>query len=488
MSHRVTVIPGDGVGPEVVRSAVRIIEAARVPIEWEWAEAGAEVFKRGDSSGVPAETRASIEHTHVVLKGPLETPVGFGEKSANVTMRKLFETYANVRPVRELPGVPTRYRGEGVDFVVVRENIEDLYAGIEHMQTPDVAQALKVISRKGSEKIIRYAFEYARREGRLSVTCATKANILKQTEGMFKRVFEEIAPEYPEIEARHLIVDNAAHQMAKDPAQFDIVVMTNMNGDILSDLASGLVGGLGFAGSANFGDEVAIFEAVHGSAPKYAGKDVINPTALILSAVMLLRHIGEPEAAQLVDDAVMATLESGAAMTQDLARQTGGDAAHAASTTAFTDAVIANLGNHPTPIPGRPRREPSSEPRRPRWSYAPETYARIDRVLVGMDVMLESDQTADEVGRTTEALAGDRLRLKMISSRGTKVYPSDEIAAPDDVRWWRLRFVSREGVTVEDADLVGLLGRLSEAGYIWAQVERLQSFDGEAGYTKAQGE
>jgi isocitrate dehydrogenase len=488
MSHRVTVIPGDGVGPEVVRSAVRIIEAARVPIEWEWAEAGAEVFKRGDSSGVPAATRESIERTHVVLKGPLETPVGFGEKSANVTLRKLFETYANVRPVRELPGVPTRYAGEGVDFVVVRENIEDLYAGIEHMQTPDVAQALKVVSRKGSEKIIRYAFEYARREGRLSVTCATKANILKQTEGMFKRIFEEIAPEYPEIEARHLIVDNAAHQMAKDPAQFDVVVMTNMNGDILSDLASGLVGGLGFAGSGNFGDEVAIFEAVHGSAPKYAGKDVINPTALILSAVMLLHHIGEPEAAQVVEDAVMATLESGAAMTQDLARQTGGDAAHAASTTAFTDAVIANLGNHPTPIPGRPRRERSSEGPRARWSYAPETYERIDRVLVGMDVMLESDQNADEIGQTTEALVGDHLRLKMISSRGTKVYPSDEISVSDDVRWWRLRFVARDGVTVDDADLVGLLGRLSTAGYRWVQVERLQSFDGEAGYTKAQGE
>ena len=212
------------------------------------------VFKRGDSSGVPAATRESIERTRVVLKGPLETPVGFGEKSANVTLRKLFETYANVRPARELPGVPTRYAGEGVDMVIVRENIEDLYAGIEHMQTKDVGQCLKLISRKGSEKIVRYAFELARAEGRTKVTCATKANIMKLTEGLFKRVFEQVAEEYPGITAEHLIIDNVAHQFAKAPAQFDIVVTTNLNGDIISDLASGLVGGLGFASSGNYGD------------------------------------------------------------------------------------------------------------------------------------------------------------------------------------------------------------------------------------------
>ncbi|MFI5255451.1 MAG: isocitrate/isopropylmalate family dehydrogenase, partial [Candidatus Limnocylindrales bacterium] len=245
--HRVTVIPGDGVGPEVTRSAVRIIEAAGVAVDWEEADAGAEVFKRGDSSGVPRETRESIERTKVVLKGPLETPVGFGEKSANVTLRKLFETYANVRPARELPGVPTRYSGEGVDLVIVRENIEDLYAGVEYLQTPDVAAGLKIISRKGSEKIIRYAFELARREGRTKVSCATKANIMKLTEGMFKRIFEQMAPEYPGITAEHIIIDNAAHQLVKEPAQFDIIVTTNLNGDIISDLASGLVGGLGFA-------------------------------------------------------------------------------------------------------------------------------------------------------------------------------------------------------------------------------------------------
>ena len=377
--HRVTVIPGDGVGPEVVRSAQRIIAAADVAIDWEAAEAGAEVFKRGDTSGVPQATRDSIARTRVVLKGPLETPVGFGEKSANVTLRKLFETYANVRPARELPGVPTRYAGEGVDMIIVRENIEDLYAGIEHMQTADVAQCLKIITRKGSEKIIRYAFELARREGRRKVTCATKANIMKLTEGLFKRVFEDLSAEYPEIVAEHLIIDNVAHQMAKDPAQFDIIVTTNLNGDIISDLASGLVGGLGFAPSGNYGDDVAIFEAVHGSAPKYAGKDVINPTALILSSLMMLRHLDESDAADRIEDAVLVTLEEGRAVTQDLARQTGGDVERAASTTGFTDAIIANLGRQPTTVPPRHGSErPSGAARpRPRWTYGPERYAAM---------------------------------------------------------------------------------------------------------------
>jgi isocitrate dehydrogenase len=488
-AHHITVIPGDGVGPEVVRSATRIIDAAGVSIDWEEAEAGAEVFRRGDSSGVPHATRESIERTRVVLKGPLETPVGFGEKSANVTLRKLFETYANVRPAREIPGVPTRYSGEGVDFIVVRENIEDLYAGIEHMQTPDVAQALKVISRKGSEKVIRYAFELARREGRSKVSAATKANILKLTEGLFKRTFEDLASEYPDIAAEHLIVDNVAHQMVKNPAQFDVVVMTNMNGDILSDLASGLVGGLGFAASGNYGDDVAIFEAVHGSAPKYAGKDVINPTALILSSTMMLRHIGEPAAADTIENAVYVTLEEGRAVTQDLARQTGGDVEQAASTSGFTDAVISNLGRAPQTRLARKASPPASvPPAPPRWSYAPSVYERIDRVLVGADVMIESDVPLDTLGPALEGLAGDALRLSMISSRGTKVYPMTDIGAGDNVRWYRARFVAREGATVGDGELVALLGRVAGAGHRISQVERLQTLDGEPSYTRAQGE
>jgi isocitrate dehydrogenase len=482
----VTVIAGDGVGPEVTRAAVRIIEAAGAPIDWEEAEAGASVFLKGDASGVPTDTRDSIERTRVVLKGPLETPIGFGEKSANVTLRKLFETYANVRPARELPGVPTRYAGEGIDMIIVRENIEDLYAGIEHLQTADVGQCLKIISRKGSEKVIRYAFELARAEGRSKVTCASKANIMKLTEGLFKRVFEQVAAEYPGINAEHLIIDNVAHQFAKAPAQFDIVVTTNLNGDIISDLASGLVGGLGFASSGNYGDEVAIFEAVHGSAPKYAGKDVINPTALILSSVMMLRHLGEQAAADTIQDAVYATLESGVAVTQDLARQTGGDVEEAASTSGYTDAVIANLGKRPlNPPRGREHRRPATRPTPlPRWSYAPEGYA-TGRQQVGVDVMIESDLDISLLAAELEAEGDRALGLEMVTSRGTKVWPGEPVG--DSVRWYTARYLAPDGREPSDADVLGLLGRIAEHHH-WTQVERLQSFDGEDGFTKAAGQ
>ena len=487
--HRITVIPGDGVGPEVVRSAQRIIAAAGVAVDWEEAEAGAEVFKRGDTSGVPRETRVSIEQTRVVLKGPLETPVGFGEKSANVTLRKLFETYANVRPARELPGVPTRYAGEGVDMIIVRENLEDLYAGIEHMQTPDVAQCLKIITRKGSEKIIRYAFELARREGRAKVTCATKANIMKLTEGLFKRTFEELSSEYPEITAEHLIIDNVAHQMAKNPAQFDVIVTTNLNGDIISDLASGLVGGLGFAPSGNYGDGVAIFEAVHGSAPKYAGKDVINPTALILSSLMMLRHVGESAAAATIEDAVLVTLEEGKAVTQDLARQTGGDVEHAASTTGFTDSVITSLGRHPATVPPRSGAElpAGAAARRSSWAYGALESAAVERRTIGADVFVESWMAPDEAGPALAALAGDVLTLQMVDSRGTMVYPATGLR-PDAVGMLRARFVARaEEGSVSDADLAGLLGRVGEQ-FAWTHVEKLHVFAGEPSFTKAQGQ
>src|SRR5947208_16772621 len=335
----VTLIPGDGIGPECVDSARTIVEAAGAKVAWEVRHAGERVFKQGIASGVPQETIESVRKTRCVLKGPLGTPVGHGEKSANVTLRKHFETYANIRPVRELPGVKTPYSGRGVDLVVVRENVEDLYAGIEHMQTPGVAQCLKLISRKGCEKIVRLAFEFARSEGRKKVACATKSNIMKMTEGLLKRTFEEVAKEYPDIESWHVIIDNCAHQLVKKPEQFDVIVTTNMNGDIISDLTSALIGGLGFAASANIGNDVAIFEAVHGSAPKYAGKNVINPTALILTAVLMLRHLGEFEAAARIEHAVLVTLEEGKVRTGDVVGYDKG-----ASTTAYTDALIANLG------------------------------------------------------------------------------------------------------------------------------------------------
>lgn len=475
----VTLIPGDGVGPEVAAAARRVLDAAGAPIDWDEQAAGAGVFRQGNPTGVPQATIDSITRTRVVLKGPLETPVGFGEKSANVTLRKLFETYANIRPVREFPGVPTPYSGRGIDLVVVRENIEDLYAGIEHQQTPDVAQCLKLISRPGCEKIVRAAFEYARAEGRSGVQRATKANIMKLTEGLLKRVFEEISPEYPEIAAGHIVVDNCAHQLVKRPEQFDVIVTTNMNGDILSDLTSALVGGLGFAPSANIGDGVAIFEAVHGSAPKYAGADTINPTALILSAALMLRHLGDGARADAVEGAVFATL-AGGTRTRDVSGDAG-----SVGTAAFTDSVIANLGAAPTAASARSRRTPSAAPA-PR---SRTTHADVPRRLIGMDLFIESGASPEEIGASVEGLVeGAALRLKMISNRGTKVYPPMG-AMTACVDHWRCRFVARdsEAAEVRDGDLIETIGRVGRV-HRWMHVEKLQEFDGVAGYTRAQGE
>jgi len=475
----VTVIPGDGVGPECVRAAQRIIEASGAAVAWEEYHAGASVFRQGIASGVPRETIESILRTRVVLKGPLETPVGFGEKSANVTLRKLFETYGNIRPVRELPGVPTPYSGRGIDLVVVRENVEDLYAGIEHMQTPGVAQCLKLISDKGCEKIIRLAFEFAISEGRKTVHCATKSNIMKLTEGALKRTFERVSSEYPGIDAQHIIIDNCAHQLVKKPEQFDVIVTTNMNGDIISDLTSALVGGLGFAPSANIGNEVAIFEAVHGSAPKYADKNVINPTAVILSAVMMLRHLGEFDAAAAIEHAILVTLEDGKTRTGDVVGYDKG-----ASTSAYTDAVIANLGRMSERYHVRaykPVKLPQVDP-------APNFVKPQERRVVGIDVFVEAAVSPDELGKSLEHLAaGTPLKLKMISNRGTKVYPATG-GITDCVDHWRCRFILRDpGSNLEDSAVLDLLQRIA-AEQRWMHVEKLQEFDKVAGYTMAQGE
>ncbi len=474
----VTVIAGDGVGPEVVRATQRLIEATGAPIEWEEREAGAAVFRRGLPSGVPDDTITSIMKTRIALKGPLETPVGFGEKSANVTLRKLFETYGNIRPARELPSVPTPYSGRGIDLIVVRENVEDLYAGIEYMQTPGVAETLKLISAKGCEKIVRLAFEVARAEGRKRVHCATKANIMKMSEGTLKRVFERIAPEYPDIEAQHIIVDNCAHQLVRRPEQFDVIVTTNMNGDILSDLTSGLIGGLGFAASSNIGNDAAIFEAVHGSAPKYAGKNTINPTAMILAGVMMLRHLDEFAAAAAIENAVLVTLSEGVA-TRDVV----GDA-NAVGTIEYTDALIANLG----------KRAASGQTRDYKPIKMPQISSAVDfvrpkeRRVVGIDIFIESAQSAEELGPAiTRLVAETPLYLKLISNRGTRVYPPTG-AITDNADHWRCRFLANDDqADLDDATLFDTLQRVS-AHYRWAHTEKLQYFDGAPGFTRDQGE
>jgi isocitrate dehydrogenase len=475
--QKVTLIAGDGVGPEVTTATRRIIEAAGAQIEWEECEAGAQVFKKGLATGVPLETIQSIQRNKIALKGPLETPIGFGEKSANVTLRKLFETYGNIRPVREFPGVKTPYSGRGVDLVIVRENVEDLYAGIEYMQTPQAAMTLKLISRKGCEKIVRLAFEFARSEGRKKVHCASKANIMKMSEGMLKRVFEEIAPEYPDITAKHIIVDNAAHQMVKTPEQFDVIVTTNMNGDILSDLGSALIGGLGFAPGANIGNEVAIFEAVHGSAPKHAGNNVINPIAVLLSGVMMLRHMGEFEAAKSIDNAVLLTLTQGM-----LTRDVVGDA-KGCKTTALTDAIIKNLGK---PYEGWSER-PYKMIQKPQIPRGAQTPPLKERHLIGVDIFIESGATSLELGKSLEKVAeGSPFTLKLISNRGVKVYPSAGVD-PDVVNHWRARFIGRTEADVTEDQILQFLKKVGQE-HMWMHIEKLQTFDGVKAFTKDQGE
>ena len=475
----VTLLKGDGIGPEVVNSAVELIEETGVKLNWEECEAGEKVFKAGLSSGVPQETIDSIAKNKVALKGPLTTPVGYGEKSANVTLRKIFETYGNIRPVRELPGVPTPFQGRGVDLVVIRENVEDLYAGIEYMQTPGVAQCLKIISRKGCEKIARLAFEYARFEGRKRVDCATKANIMKLSEGLLKRTFEDIAPQYPEIHAEHIIIDNCAHQMAKTPESFDVIVTTNMNGDIISDLGSALVGGLGFAPSSNIGSNVAMFEAVHGSAPKYAGKNVINPTALILSAIMMLRHIEEFEAANTMEQALLVTLQDGKTLTQDIV---GKDAA--VTTTEFTNAIKRNFGKT-TDFWAKRDYKPLQMPQVASTVDYVSTKTRTD---VGVDLFIESPLRASELGKSLEELTqGSKYKLKLISNRGVKVYPALSVE-PDLVDHYQCRFIPvNDGDPYESDGFCDLLKRI-ENKHRWMHIEKLQTFDDQEGFSRAQGD
>jgi isocitrate dehydrogenase len=475
---RVTAMPGDGIGPEVFDATRRILAAANAPIEWEIAEAGAAAFKKNIPSGAPRETLDSIAKNGLALKGPLETPVGYGAKSANVTLRKHFELYANIRPVRELPGIKTPFTGRGIDMVIVRENVEDVYAGIEHMQTPDVAQCLKLMTRPGCERIIRAAFGLAMAEDRKKLTCATKANIMKLTEGMMKRVFETVGPEYPGITQDHIIIDNCAHQLVIAPEQFDVIVTSNMNGDIISDLAAGLVGGLGIAPSSNLGDHAAIFEAVHGSAPQIAGKGLANPTALLSAAIMMLRHIGAFEVAATIEQALFITLAEGENLTGDLSPR-----GHGVGTDKFVGQIIDNLGRTSN-LASREYRPLHLTP----WPNLTAHTEPKTRELIGVDVFIESDLSAAELGTSLTKIAeGSALRLDSISNRGVQVWPSTGgqtfLVDHFDCRFMLL--TPAEGNVPQGiADLVGKIGQ----AHAWMHVEKLQRFDGRDAFERPQGE
>lgn len=468
-SKSVTVLSGDGVGPEVMEAAIKLVDATGAKIDWDYQLAGQKAFDSGILTGVTNDALDSISKNKFVLKSPLATPIGHGQKSANVTLRKMFETYANIRPARELPGIEGPFSGRGIDLTVIRENVEDLYAGIENMQTPNVAQCLKLITRLGSQKVSRAAFAYAKAEGYKKVTVATKANIMKLTEGMLKREFEKVANEHPEFTTNHVLIDNAAHQLVVRPEDYQVIVTSNMNGDILSDLASGLVGGLGVAPSANVGNEVQIFEAVHGTAPDIAGKDLANPTAMILSAVMLLRGLNLPAKASALESALYRTLEEGY-KTRDLSP--GSEI----GCKEFTDLVGERIDLSNTPEPQYRSIELSNLTPNEAQTY-PD-----NREQWGVDIFLESVSSPNELGANLSALAEKSgFELVMISNRGTSVWPEAKYL-PALVDHFRCRFKQ-----TENTDLNLLIGSVGEH-YRWMHIEKLEMYDGEEGFTMAQGQ
>ena len=403
--YEITVIEGDGIG-QVVDATLKILSVASPSITWTKCLAGEKAFKDGIASGVPKETLTSIEQTKIVLKGPLTTPVGYGERSANVFLRKHFGLFANIRPVRQYPNIPSIFKDIPIDLIVIRENIEDLYAGIEYNHQPGIAQSIKLISEYGCNHINTFAFEYAQKTNRSSVHCATKANILKTTEGMMKRSFESIASQYPDIKSIHMIIDNCAHQLVINPSQFDMIVCTNMNGDIISDLTSGLVGGLGIAPSANIGNSCAMFEAVHGAAPDIAGKNMANPTAMILSAIMMCRHLGLSDDADTIEHALAQTFNQGK-FTIDLNKDAP------LSTIDFTNEVIKNLGTK------CPEFVPSSFEKIHMPTIEPDPL--VKGKCNGIDIIIVSNETYDTIKKDLDQLIETGFQCKKISNRGKDI-------------------------------------------------------------------
>jgi len=475
----VTVARGDGIGPEIMDATLRILDAAKAPLRYEFIEVGKQVYERGHSSGIEPATWDVIRRNAALLKAPITTPLGGGFKSLNVTIRTMLNLFANVRPSKAYsPYVMSQH--PGIDLVIIRENEEDLYAGIEHQQTPEVTQALKLITRPGSERIIRYAFEYARAYGRRKVTCMTKDNIMKITDGLFHTVFNEVAKEYPDIKAQQMIIDIGAARLAAQPEQFDIIVTLNLYGDILSDIAAQIAGSVGLAGSANIGPKVAMFEAVHGSAPDIAGKGVANPSGLLVAATQMLVHIGAAQTAELIKNAWLTTLEDGI-HTADIYRP--GLSYALVGTDGITQAVIERLGEKPKQL--EPVKYQSSG-----ISVMPSPTRHVTKQLVGVDVFMQWDESgrnpnvlAESVGRATPPA----WHLNMISNRSVKVYPEGlpETYCTDH---WRCRFMPTASGEVRFETVLELLRGLSCAGLDILQTEHLYTFDGVRGYSLGQGE
>ncbi len=478
----ITVAHGDGIGPEIMDATLTVLREAGARLEIETIEIGEAVYQRGQTSGIEPSAWDSLRRTKVFLKAPITTPQGGGFKSLNVTVRKSLGLYANVRPcVSFHPFVSTKH--PVMDVVIVRENEEDLYAGIEHQQTDEVMQCLKLISRPGCEKIVRYAFEYARQNGRKKVTCFTKDNIMKMTDGLFHKVFDEIAAEYPELVNEHWIIDIGAAKLADTPENFDVIVMANLYGDILSDVAAQIAGSVGLAGSSNIGEHGAMFEAIHGSAPRRAGQNLANPSGLLLGSVMMLVHIGQADVAERVHNAWLKTIEDGV-HTYDIYDERVSK--QKVGTKEFAKAVVERLGKRPETLKPVTYNKAVTA-----LKPYQRTAKRAEKKLIGCDVFVHwYGGSSDELAAVLQSKAsGDGVQLTMISNRGLKVWPdgNPESFCTDH---WRCRFKAEaalmDGITHEQ--LVRLLGRVAASGLDFIKTENLYTFDGKLGFTPGQGE
>lgn len=476
---RITVAKGDGIGPEIMNATLEIIKAAGAKIEIDEIEVGEKVYLSGNTSGIASESWDIIRRNKIFLKAPITTPQGGGYKSLNVTTRKFLGLYSNVRPCMSLhPFVETKHLK--MDIVIIRENEEDLYAGIEHQQTDEVIQCLKLISRPGCEKIVRYAFEYAKVYGRKKVTCFTKDNIMKQTDGLFHQVFDEIALEYPEIENEHWIIDIGAAKMADTPEIFDVIVTLNLYGDVLSDIAAQIAGSVGLAGSANIGEECAMFEAIHGSAPRRAGQNMANPSGLLEGAVMMLNHIGQTEIAEKVQNAWLKTIEDGI-HTYDIFKE--GISKQKVGTKEFAQAVITNLGNKPS-ILKEVSFSKDAVLNLPKYVKKPSA----KKELVGVDLFVDWKGTdPDEIAEKMKRIILENINLTMITNRGIKVWPEGfkETFCTDH---WRCRFKPTNGSLMTKGQIIALLSNAQLSKIDVIKTENLYEFDGKAGYSLGQGQ
>ncbi|HXE64249.1 MAG TPA: NADP-dependent isocitrate dehydrogenase [Bryobacteraceae bacterium] len=474
----ITVAYGDGIGPEIMAASLQIIQAAGAELEIETIEIGEKVYLRGNTAGIELDAWESLRRTKVFYKAPVTTPQGGGFKSLNVTARKRLGLYANIRPcVSYHPYIHTKH--PRMNVVIVRENEEDLYAGMEYRLSPEVMECLKLISRPGCEKIVRFAFEYAKQNDRAKVTCFTKDNIMKMTDGLFHAVFDEIGAEYRDLEKEHWIVDIGAAKLADTPEAFDVIVMPNLYGDILSDVAAQIAGSVGLAGSANVGTHASMFEAIHGSAPRRAGQNVANPSGLLLGGVMMLVHIGQWEAAERVHNAWLRTIEEGVhtydIFEESVSRQKVG-------TKEFAHAVIARMGKKP----GKLAAVSYAGARRSRKDWTP-VERRSDIQMVGVDLFIGSTGvTPRALGDAVKQISHEGLILKMIDNRGTIVYP-DGMAETFLTDSFRCRFEAG-GATVTHAQIAGIYQKLTAAGFDVVKTESLRTFDGKPGFTLAQGQ